>query len=346
MAEQPTIRAVLGELTRSGMVPADAVPRAEEGLTQGASGQPDPWFVQGLVGCGAWIAALFLLGFLAAAHVTGKNADMMVGILLMGSSLIVLRAGGGMFYEQFALALVMAGELLFLFSYGGRRMDFVGFLFPICTLNGLLYWLYPRRSQRFLSGLIGMMILLGSAGRDVSSVVFPFFTLLWGGTMIALYLLPQVPGLFLDLARLSALFLSMTVVWQVAGFHRLADAPLAMSFILAVLTTVAVALIMRRSGRFPLFLQRGMPLVVLLFCSFTHPGIAVALLFLLLGFAVRDRFLWVLGLLELPFFIIHFYYSLEIDLLTKSGILVGSGLLLLLLWGALPRLERKNEAVS
>jgi uncharacterized membrane protein len=62
-------------------------------------------------------------------------------------------------------------------------------------------------------------------------------------------------------------------------------------------------------------------------------GVLLGLFFLLLGFSVQSRALLCLGLIVLPVFLADYYYNLQIDLLAKSGLLIGSGVVLLLLRG-------------
>jgi uncharacterized membrane protein len=57
----------------------------------------------------------------------------------------------------------------------------------------------------------------------------------------------------------------------------------------------------------------------------------LALLLMLLGFSLGKRPLLALGMLLLAVFLVDYYYSLEVNLLTKSMILVGSGAVLLAL---------------
>ena len=72
--------------------------------------------------------------------------------------------------------------------------------------------------------------------------------------------------------------------------------------------------------------------------SLTAPGLASALLILLLGFAAGNRLLAALGILSLLGFVTHFYYSLHATLLEKSGILAVTGLALLAAWFVLRRI--------
>jgi uncharacterized membrane protein len=67
------------------------------------------------------------------------------------------------------------------------------------------------------------------------------------------------------------------------------------------------------------------------------PGLASAMLVLLLGFAAGSRLLAALGILALLGFVGHYYYSLHATLLEKSGLLALTGLVLLAAYAALRR---------
>jgi hypothetical protein len=63
--------------------------------------------------------------------------------------------------------------------------------------------------------------------------------------------------------------------------------------------------------------------------SLGAPGLASAMLILLLGFGAGSRLLVALGIAGLLGFLAHFYYSLHATLLEKSGLLALTGLCLL-----------------
>ncbi len=48
-----------------------------------------------------------------------------------------------------------------------------------------------------------------------------------------------------------------------------------------------------------------------------------------LGHIRHDRVLWVIGLIYLPVYLFLFYFSLDVTLLTKSYMLLGSGIFIL-----------------
>jgi hypothetical protein len=107
----------------------------------------------------------------------------------------------------------------------------------------------------------------------------------------------------------------------------------------AILVWVAISLC-RREGHGPgsrigLAAIGGAILFGLL--ALNAPGLATAMLVLLLGFAAGNRVLMALGILGLFLFVGHFYYSLHATLLEKSGLLAVTGVVLLGAWFLLKR---------
>ncbi len=94
---------------------------------------------------------------------------------------------------------------------------------------------------------------------------------------------------------------------------------------------------------------RQIATVVLLVCGLAGlawlqaTGVLLTVLFLGLGHGRGERVCTVLGLLFLPWFLFVYYYSLHISLLAKSGILTGSGLVLLVVFAGLKRLSPVEE---
>jgi uncharacterized membrane protein len=76
------------------------------------------------------------------------------------------------------------------------------------------------------------------------------------------------------------------------------------------------------------------------------PGVASSLIILLVGFAGGNRALTGLGIAGMLGYLSYFYYSLQATLLTKSMVLVATGLVLIGFWAAMRYLlGTKKEAV-
>lgn len=58
-------------------------------------------------------------------------------------------------------------------------------------------------------------------------------------------------------------------------------------------------------------------------------GVLLAVSLMAMGHVRHDRVLWVIGLIYLPLYLVAFYYTLDATLLTKSYMLIGSGIAIL-----------------
>jgi hypothetical protein len=75
-------------------------------------------------------------------------------------------------------------------------------------------------------------------------------------------------------------------------------------------------------------------------------GILLALMLLMLGYGRRERGLLIPGLVLLPLFLIQYYYFMDVTLMQKSSILIGSGAVLLAAWLWLRRFGFDGEGVE
>ena len=101
----------------------------------------------------------------------------------------------------------------------------------------------------------------------------------------------------------------------------------------------------------PVGLWALVAVALLLIPAYQTPGILAAVIVLLLGFWRNNVLLMGLATLFLLFFLSAYYYNLEITLLNKSYILMGTGVVLLALRFAFqqvvgrPTIEREQTAV-
>jgi len=74
-----------------------------------------PWYVKVLLAFSGWLAAFFLLGFIAmGAGLVFENhaVALITGGLMIGGAFAVLRIAGNEFLEHLALAVSLAGQAL------------------------------------------------------------------------------------------------------------------------------------------------------------------------------------------------------------------------------------------
>ena len=335
-----------------------------DGLVEGEMPEPDrpasPWYVRFMLGIAGWIGALFLLGFVGAAFsllVEDPGAALFVGAALCGGAFALFRAlDGNDFAEQFGLAVSLAGQVLMIIGLGGLfDAQGVPLYLAAALIEAALALLVPNFLHRLLatSGTaIAVALAINEAALHGLSapILCAGLALVWlepkvwagGGRLWR----PVGYGLVL-----AVLLVETFRLFGPGGMFQPLDAPspwiaihgplIGRTLTAAVLLWVAVALI-RREGvapASPIGLTAGAAALVLGLASLAAPGLASALLILLLGFAAGNRILAALGILSLLGFVTHFYYSLHATLLEKSGILAVTGLCLLAAWFALQRLS-------
>ncbi len=322
-----------------------------EGLVQGARPEPaapaSPWFVRLMLGIAGWIGAMFLLGFVGVGLGSAMRDGlpfMLAGAACCGAALALFRSVEGHdFAEQFALALSLAGQALVAIGIGE---DFgsggVAQYLAIAFVEIALVWAVSAFLHRMLAtcgAAVALAFAMDQAGLgaltgaalcgSVATVWLDQVKWTTGGRLWR----PVGYGLVL------AVLLAETVR-TIGGDDLLGHAAAAGwtkgPLLGRVLTTlvlgwVAVSLALREelpSGYRPLLFATT-AIVLLGALSVSAPGLATAVVVLLLGFAAGNRVLMISGVIGLLGSSIHFYYSLHATLLVKSGVLAITGVCLL-----------------
>lgn len=332
-----------------------------DGLVAGEMPSPErpasPWYVRVMLGIAGWIGALFLLGFVAVAFafvMDDAASALFVGAACCGAAFALFRAfAGNDFAEQFGLAVSLAGQGLMIVGLG-EIFDTQGsaLYLAIAVMQAALAFLVPNFLHRLLASCgAAVAVALAINAASLHGLSVPILCL----GLALVWLEPKVwavnGGLWRPVGYGLVLALLLVETFRLYGDGVLFDPVLAARWTAihgpligrvltaAVLLFVAAALIRRESGnpRSPIALGAGAAALVLGLVSLMAPGLASALLILLLGFAAGNRLMAALGILSLLGFVAHFYYSLHATLLEKSGILAVTGLCLLAAWFVLRR---------
>lgn len=333
-----------------------------DGLVEGDHAIPDriasPWFVRVMLGIAGWIGAFFLLASVGMAFVFVMEngvAAFLLGLACCGTALLLFRAfDGNDFAEQFGLAISLAGQVMIVI--GLAQLLPTGeapFYFVIAAAEALLLVAVPNLLHRALAAAgAALAFAMGMSLLSLHGLAAPILCLglaliwleprLWaaGGSLWR----PIGYGLVLALLLVETSGLFDQPGWW--GMREGADAwmvrngPwLGRGATAAILVWVAVRIAARESrdlaSRTVLIAGAAAALFGLL--ALPAPGLASALLVLVLGFAAGNRPLAALGILALFGFVSHFYYSLASTLLEKSGLLAVTGLVLLAAYAALRR---------
>jgi hypothetical protein len=334
---------------------------AARGLVEGERPAPgaaaSPWYVRTMLGLAGWIGALFLALFVGAAFtfvMESAGAAMTLGAVFCGAALLMFaKFAGNDFVEQFALVVSLLGQVMLVVGIAtALQWDGAPTYFAVAGVEAALALMVPNFLHRVLAAsgaaialalAINQLQLHGLTAPLLSAALAwiwldagkwatggPLWRPIGYGLVLAL-LLVETFRLFDGPAMLG--LTSGDAGWAV-NLPLIGRAATAL-----VLAGVAVMLARRegagtgsRLAQVAVAAAIGLGLV-----SLGAPGLASALILLLLGFAAGNRLLLALGVLALLGFVSHFYYSLHATLLIKSGLLAVTGIALLAAYGLLRR---------
>ena len=340
---------VIARLVDESLAPADTPERARVALKPEVEGHL-PWYMSVAVAIGAWLATSFLLvAIFAISGLRSETAQIVVGVMLAAGGIFARRESDTEFVRWAAVAVALAGLGLITVGVGGATDSPVGAA-TACLITSIAFvWLAPDNTLRFLSTLsaggalfvwlvgnklpfgydLGIVIVLAAiafvwryrlAEREDSlaellepvgyALLVVLFAALLGRTLATSSHshwsvdLSRDVGALGPLATIVCTFALVALAWRVLDEH---GSSLSSPTSFAVLAGIVL-------------LGAG---------TLESPGIVAGIAALMLAFDRRNVVLLGMAAIFLIVFSSFFYYSLEITLLQKSGVLIGSGLLLL-----------------
>ncbi len=316
----------------------------------GTHGQDDtPWYMQAVLGLGAWVTAIAALFFVALFMEFVLDIDepdtviAVMGVALFGASLGLLRRwADGPFTSHMAIAFAMAGMLMAVagvavpaeslwvaaitalpFAAAGiwQRSSLLQFLLVSVAIVLWIvaswdHWDHLVADLSAITMPVGVALLLYPPRRDLRPAAFALPVVPLGFELVA--------GEFEPANALwhgwpaKAIFLAMFAALLATSRHRLTDARVRMSVAAGAVGAIAAALLL-------------------------PTGASAALVLLMLAYCLGSRMLAVLGTVAEIYFIWKFYADLQSTLLTKSIILMAVGAALLLCYGLLIRAARSRR---
>lgn len=316
-----------------------------------------PWFLRAITGVAAWVAGILLLvamGFLMFDNFSNMPETGFAVIGAMGALIAAacLRAQLGTFASQLLTSLSLAGQLmvacgLVLFHDSSTERGIAGGA-ALAVLALVLYLLNRVSLHRFICGVamaFGLYFMLSGNplnnmfsgnGHAVVSVLLP---LVLNCVALGLWLAARPVGAHPGLAPLTWAFTLCATALPLIGVYYDYELVALSSWALLVISAMPAlfaALLMwpnRTSGSIAMMV--AVPLVLLLLSPFWQrmPGIAMAVMWMIGGFALARPLLLAFGMALLPVYLLRDIYLTDISLLDKSIWLGGAGVLMLLMWG-------------
>jgi hypothetical protein len=309
----------------------------------------DPIYIRILSGIGAWFASLFLIGFLGMSRIITDDAGALItGVILLATAVFLAKKCTSTFPSQLSLAFAFAGNvmvvgglmeiLLHSHSSGNEMLVLLLSHAVVCTT---IYILYPSVVYRFAAPLAFVIIATLWASFEVKD--FWVMNILVAGEMLLLgvILLHTRQSAFIQpLLRSTAAMLPATLFFMnltqgcMLDWHLWRTIPHDAMIPSSIMLSGGVIYLLSRLTGGPRQFSHPWLIVAmvatLLLGFFTTPGVLVAVGLLIAGYAFGDRALTALAYLFLPCFLVVFYYAMNVSLAQKSGMIAGSGLILLL----------------
>jgi uncharacterized membrane protein len=338
---------VLAQLTTEGLMKTPAPdPSAVIGARMSSS---LPWFVKIFVGISAWIAAILITAFLFLIGLIDIQQSLLLGIVFCGIAIAISRLPKtNTFFEQLALALSLTGQVLAIVGFFELFDETLApVTIAVFILEALLIWLHRDSVLRFISTLvITVFIIVLIWDEGILEILHVFILALTAGILLINIMENQLDVLgFSEISgpvgsALTVALMGILTIPQWDEFHIdwWITAVIQACFLMFLLGWIFNDLGHKVTDPLVLILSAGC--LLLLVPALRMPGILTALLILVLGFWRSNRWLMGLASVFLVYYISYYYYSLELTLLTKSIILMGSGLILLLVRWMLVELGR------
>ncbi|GIU29080.1 DUF4401 domain-containing protein [Shewanella schlegeliana] len=341
--------------------------------------QTTPWYVQVMQTFAAWVASVFILAF--SITFFGLFLDdldtgfaTVVGLFYAGIAVYLYRvnAAKSLFVNQMAFALSLCGLLSL--AYGmtdwfspnlGGEIGLAWYFTLGCIL--LLHWLLIEHYSHQCVMSFGLIACLVGIGYELqlfellSTLILLLFAGVWlnhaktAKHFARMSALGHMLALWVVLIQLP-LLASQSLLLDHDEFPVLAQWSNGLSVVTTLLILSVLLVRIFRSQSLSLSSKQALlsAFVMLLLAglSITMTGLSAAVVIMIMGFYVKERAVFLLGLVGILSFITWYYYSLQLPLLEKSIWLVALGSLLilarLLLVKLLPKVDKHganhNEA--
>ncbi|MEW8187510.1 MAG: DUF4401 domain-containing protein [Candidatus Thiodiazotropha endolucinida] len=309
---------------------------------------PQPWYIRMMVGFGAWLASLLLIGFIASITLMFDGGYIIIGAALIVCAILVRQRSDRDFLVQCALAFSLAGQALVAYGFAdiaghGEFEIFLGFALVI---SSALFFLFPDRIHRVIMVLLATGSLTTLLYHWEANALVPLLGPALTGILILLHnrmptlvagrhselLHPLMSGLMLSAfgtLLLSTVYLLPELETDFLFYPRPWISTILLGLLFIYLGRLIWPVIAGTEDTKSLLLPYGI-MIVITTCAWYAPGLLLGLIVMLLG-AHSGRVTFTgAGIGFFVLFLTAFFYGIEVSLLTKSITLVATGITLLL----------------
>ncbi|MDX5462192.1 MAG: DUF4401 domain-containing protein [Wolbachia endosymbiont of Tetragnatha montana] len=244
------------------------------------------------------------------------------------------------FYMQLSFALMAVGKTIFVYGFGEMLNSYWGITLALLIIVSITYHIYRMSIDRFLSSfavlfsiLINIYIIVNKDGGSIDLLLNSFFLFQLASAAILLthgkIKRDYIPISYAFVFSLCATVLYLDCAELVNSQHKELIYP---GFIKMALASGLIALFGWAAGSIEK-LKHG-PLILasigaVILGLISNSGILLTIGLMVLGYSKHEKLLIIAGALFMPVFLFLYYYTLNISLMEKSYILIGSGIVLL-----------------
>jgi hypothetical protein len=301
-----------------------------------------------MVGFGAWLASLLLIGFVAGLSLAMEGGYTIIGLVLIAGAILVRRRFNNDFLVQCALASRVAGQALLAYGLAeSLSRDFETYLSVALFVSSVLFFLFPDRIHRVIMVLIASGSLTALLYVREANALVPLLGPAFTGALVLLH--RQTPNLvagrFAQIVRplMNGLMLSAFGVMLTSTVYILPELGLDFEFYPRpwISTILFGALFLYVGGQvtqtrvntanvaaLPVFYG---VMIAIIACSWFAPGLLLGLIVTTLGAASGNKTYIGAGVGFFAFFLATYFYGIEVTLLTKSITLIAAGVAILVL---------------
>jgi len=326
---------------------AKALGLENDGIQSAISERADdktPWYFDLFIALSGFVTAILACIFFALLIGLILGDDnfsiyIALGMLVYGTSVFMRLRARNLFSTHFFNTLILAGGALAIVGVGLEFENEWALLIFSTALAALTLFLIRDRIIEFLMALCvagGFAYFL-----DLISAPYPQFWMMGACSVAAVYLLSHsisrrvltVTAIALLVASCGyAIFDMILNGWRLDNDMDPLQAWIRRGVNLLIL--IGVLIFANRGRKLPQDMRPQLTILLplLVAIALMPPGGATALLMILLGYIVGSRALAIIGVLFQIYFLVLFYYDLDITLLQKSILLLISGILLVGVW--------------
>lgn len=347
MTKKMTVTDVISQIAAEGLLDEAGKARADAFVESRTFLQP--WYIRTMVGFGAWLASLLLIGFVAGFTIALVGGYAIVGLVFIVAAIFVRRKNDNDFLVQGTLAVSLAGQALLAWGIVEAlgNNNFEVFLMLSIVLSAVMFVVFPDRIHRVLMVLFFVTSATALLYHWELNVVVPVLGPMLTASVILLhdrrsvliadgygdYVRPLMNGLMLS--AFGVLLLSTAYILPELGTvdPQIYPRPWISTVLFGVILLFLAAKIVANLTESMSTASRrviGTLMVIVVGASWFAPGLVLALIIVMLGAASGHRSFIVAGIAFFAVFLATYFYGIEVTLRTKSMTLVATGAAILL----------------